>query len=116
MENTKETLEQTLIKALRDINLKQAELDELKQQVQKLESDVMIYKEAADDRWERLKFYEKNKFLKKVCSLNIRLKKRKKEVEIEEKKEERDIEKKYYSLYSKQEKKNLNGAKKRYNP
>ena len=82
--NEKESFESTLLEVLKDMNLKVAELDELRQDVQRMETEVEAYKrmcdeykEAAEDRWERLKFYENNKLIRLMCSLHIRLKKKK---------------------------------------
>lgn len=81
--NDNERLEKELVEILKEMNLKQAELDNLRQDIQKLETEVNAYKgmyedykEAADDRWERLKYYEENKFARLLCSLHVRLKKK----------------------------------------
>lgn len=83
VDTNKNSLEHTLLEVLRDLNLKQAELNELSEQMKKLEEEVENYKsmyedykEAADDRWDRLKIYEENIIIKKLCSLQLKLKKK----------------------------------------
>ena len=77
-------LENTLLEVLKDKNIKQEELTELREEVLLLKEEINTYKrmcdeykEAADERWERLQFYEKNNFLRILCSINMRLKKKK---------------------------------------
>ena len=113
--NEKESFESTLLEVLKDMNLKVAELDELRQDVQRMETEVEAYKrmcdeykEAAEDRWERLKFYENNKLIRLMCSLHIRLKKKEINKDVcddgDNVVRNSDIRQRYYALYSQQEK------------
>ena len=113
--NDNERLEKELVEILKEMNLKQAELDNLRQDIQKLETEVNAYKgmyedykEAADDRWERLKYYEENKFARLLCSLHVRLKKKEIDSDNLENEENivwnKEIRQRYYALYSREEK------------
>ena len=83
MEKNNESLKEVLLELLKDFNLKQAEIDDSNRKIQDLETEIELYKkmyedykEAADDRWNRLQFYEQNKLAKLLCSFNIRVKKK----------------------------------------
>ena len=84
MEKNNESLKEVLLELLKDFNIKQAEIDDSNRKIQDLETEIELYKkmyedykEAADDRWNRLQFYEQNKLAKLLCSFNMRVKKKK---------------------------------------
>lgn len=99
--------EEILLELLREKNQKQSEVDELLVKLKDKDEEVCNYvkmykdyKEAAEDRWERLQFYEKNKIVRALCSANVKMEKKK-----EVTKNKKDIvRERYYALYSEQEK------------
>ena len=108
--------------------MKQEELLELRERVFKLQEEVAAYKrmcdeykEAADERWERLQFYEKSNLGRIICGLNIRLKKKELNDDSEEFYEEENddfnshipIKERYYRIYSQEELDGFNECKKR---
>ena len=126
MDKEENSIEYTLLEVLKDKNIKQEELAELKEKVIKLEEEISAYKrmcddykDAADDRWQRLQFYESNKFMKLLCSLSVRLKKK----EIDDLEDELDDEnignedtstrERYYRIYSEKEKESFEECKRR---
>ena len=118
-------LENTLLEVLKDKNIKQEELTELREEVLLLKEEINTYKrmcdeykEAADERWERLQFYEKNNFLRILCSINMRLKK--KEIEqddfvddIDDLGEETPTRERYYRIYSEEEKSRFDNCRRK---
>lgn len=124
MDKEEKAIEYTLLEVLKDKNIQQEELGALKEKVIKLEEEVSAYKrmcddykEAADDRWQRLQFYENNNFMKLLCSLSVKLKK--KEI-INDEFDDENIEsgdtstrERYYRIYSEKEIKRFEDCKKR---
>lgn len=104
--------ETVLLELLKEKNLKQSEVDELLAKLHTRNLDLIEkdketinykkmyedYKEAAEDRWERLQVYENNFLVKKMCGLFLRLKKKSEDSSKEE------VPPKYMKLYSSDEK------------
>lgn len=126
MDNQEEILERTLLKVLLEKNVEQTELIQLKEKMAKLEEEISAYKrmcddykDAADDRWQRLQFYESNKFMKLLCSLSVRLKKKETD-DLEDELDDENIgnedtstRERYYRIYSEKEKKSFEECKRR---
>lgn len=114
MERDTESMKDVVLELLKDFNLKQGELDDLNRRVQLMEKEIELYKkmyeeykEAADDRWNRLQFYENNKLARLLCSMNIFLKKKEKI--------DRPVENEgpvYSGIYSKNEKRGFDKCEK----
>lgn len=99
--------EEILLELLKEKNQKQSEVDELLVKLRDKDEEIRNYskicndyKQAAQDRWERLQFYETNKLARLLCSAHMRVKKKQ-----EISKDRYTLTKeKYYALYSEQEK------------
>ena len=109
MEKNNESLKEVLLELLKDFNIKQAEIDDSNRKIQDLETEIELYKkmyedykEAADDRWNRLQFYEQNKLAKLLCSFNMRVKK--KEIVEENFCSKEQYKEGNFGIYSKEEK------------
>ena len=81
--NKQDSSEKILLELLKEKNQKQSEVDELLEKLIAKDEEVVNYKamyedykEAAEDRLERLQFYEKNKLIRIFCSVHIRAKKK----------------------------------------
>ena len=105
--NKQDSSEKILLELLKEKNQKQSEVDELLEKLIAKDEEVVNYKamyedykEAAEDRLERLQFYEKNKLIRIFCSVHIRAKKK----SVEDRCEKSSFLEKYYSLYSEEEK------------
>lgn len=112
--NRQDSSEKILLELLKEKNQKQSEVDELLAKLLDKDEEMINYKamyedykEAADDRLERLQFYEGSKLAKILCSFNIRMKKK----SVNEKAKIELFREKYYSLYSEEEKKRFEFCK-----
>lgn len=107
-DNKENTSQEILLELLKEKNQKQSEVDELLVKLRNKDQEVCNYidmyndyKIAAEDRWERLQFYEKNILARILCSFNMKVKQKK---SVSKNIDRYALTKdKYYGLYSEKE-------------